>query len=190
MTMTHVDAIGIAAEGRHAPRSDGYKAARSMTRPAFRRAPQPALRNLAADHAMSAVCPSSLVTANQHHAARMIATALALTSHEGLRAYAALRSVLTRRLTSSERQGLAWAALGACSPDQARGIAADLFEIEEQGGPPPSPFDPDDATSEAQLWAEGASPSERLAYGLAIFQRLSADERHRVMRAGIRDQPE
>lgn len=139
---------------------------------------------------MSAVCPSALVNSNQRHVARMIAAALALTSHEGLRAYAALRSVLARRLTSSERQGLAWAALGACSPEQAQGIAADLFEIEPQGGPPPSPFDPHDANSEAHLWAESASHAERLAYGLAIFQRLSADDQANIFCAGIQPHPE
>jgi hypothetical protein len=36
---------------------------------------------------MSSVRPAALITANQRRAARMIATALALTSHEGLRAY-------------------------------------------------------------------------------------------------------
>ena len=160
-----------------------------MTRPALRSAPpalgpsrvQPASRDLA----VSGVCPSALVTASQRHVARMIATALALTSHEGLRAYAALRSVLARHLTSSERQGLAWAALGTCSPEQAQGIAADLFETEQQGEPPPVPLDPEDVTTEAQLWAEGASHSERLAYGLAILQRLSADDQAKLLRDGI-----
>jgi hypothetical protein len=132
---------------------------------------------------MSAVRSADLITADQRHVARMIATAFALTTHEGLRAYAALRHVLARRLTSSERQGLAWAALGACSPEEAEGIAASLFETDQPSGSPPVPLDPDDASTEAQLWADDASRSERLAYGTAILQRLSAEDRARVWHA-------
>ncbi len=135
---------------------------------------------------MSVVPPAALITANQRHVARMIATAFALTPHEGLRAYEALRHVLGQRLTSSERQGLAWAALGSCSPEEAHGIATSLFEFDhhsQPSGSPPAPLDPDDATTEAQLWAEDASQSERLAYGTAILQRLSADDRARVLHA-------
>ncbi len=132
---------------------------------------------------MSAVRPADLITAEQRHVARMIATAFALTTHEGLRAYAALRHVLARRLTSSERQGLAWAALGACSPEEAQGISASVLETDQPSGSPPVPLDPDDASTEAQLWAEDASQAERLAYGAAILQRLSADDRARVWHA-------
>ena len=132
---------------------------------------------------MSITLPAALITANQHYVARTIAIAFALTTHEGLRAYEALRHVLAQRLTSSERQGLAWAALGCCSPDEAEGIATSLFEIDEPSGSPPAPLDPDDATTEAQLWADDASHAERLAYGVAILQRLSADDRARVLHA-------
>ncbi len=132
---------------------------------------------------MSAELPATPITTDHRHVARMIATAFALTPHEGLRAYDALRHILARRLTSGERQGLAWAALGSCSPEEAQGIATSLFEIDQPSGPPPPPLDPNDATTEAQLWAEDASHSERLAYGVAILQHLSADDRAKVMQA-------
>jgi hypothetical protein len=132
---------------------------------------------------MSLFRPADLITADQRHVADMIATAFALTPHEGLRAYEALRHVLARRLTSSERQGLAWAALGSCSPEEAEGIAANVFETDQPSGSPLVPLYPDDATAEAQLWAESASHAERLAYGMAILQRLSADDRERVLHA-------
>ena len=132
---------------------------------------------------MSAVRPADLITADQRHVACMIATAFALTTHEGLRAYEALRHVLARRLTSSERQGLAWAALGACSPEQAEGIATSVLEMDQPSGSPPVPLDPDDASTEAQLWAEDASHAERLAYGTAILQRLSNEDRAKVLHA-------
>lgn len=119
---------------------------------------------------------SALITADQRHVRRMIAPALALTSVDGLRAYGALRHVLTRRPKSSERQGLAWAAVGACSPEQAEGIAGSLFEIDPPGGAPLAPLDSDDPAHDAQLWAEDASHAERLTYGTAVIQRLSADD--------------
>ena len=130
---------------------------------------------------MTAVRPADLITAAHRHVARMIATAFALTPFEGLRAYQALRFVLARDLTASERQGLAWAALGACTAEQAQGIAASLVEADEPIDPPCPPFDPQEVAEDAELWAVIATPAERLAYARAILRHLSPEERVAVL---------
>lgn len=172
--MTAADAIRTDAEAHGALRSDAHGPIRGVT---------PAPRDPAAEHAASAVALAALITADQRHVAHMVATALALTPYEGPRAYAALRRILDRRLTSRERQGLAWAALGACTPEQAKGIAEDLFEINPPNRWPHASLDPNDATVEARLWAEDASHVELLAYGTAILQRLPARDRAELLRA-------
>lgn len=116
------------------------------------------------------------------YVARMVSYALALTPREGLAAYDALSRIFRAWLTSSECQGVAWAALKACDPDAARGIFEDLFEPDTPAGLP-DPFDCTDPVEDANWWAGTASPIELRAYGMACMARIPEAERQLMMAA-------
>jgi hypothetical protein len=127
--------------------------------------------------------PSDLIAPRHRRVAKMVGYALALTMHEGLTAYAMLARVLRDALPTPERTGLAFAALSACEPREAQAIVEAIFTSDEPAGPPTESLLPEAIPEDAQWWAAAASQEELLAYGMAILDRLSPQERALLMRA-------
>ncbi|TNC49304.1 hypothetical protein FHG66_11220 [Rubellimicrobium rubrum] len=113
--------------------------------------------------------------------AHMVANTLTLADDKGLRAFWGLCLVLRKKLSSSERQGLAWAALMACNDDEAQSIAEAVLTPELGIGWPLPPFD--GVLEEAVFWADFASQEELRAYAFSCLDRLSAEERRAIWRA-------
>ena len=103
--------------------------------------------------------------------ARMLVDTLHLAPQDGLQAFWGLAVVLRTKLTSSERQGLAWAALMACDDDEAAGIAEAVLEPSPGAGWPLPPLF--SVVDEASFWAGHASREELRAYLVACFRALS-----------------
>ena len=118
------------------------------------------------------------------YVALKVSYALALTSREDLAAYEALSDIFRAWLTSSECQGVAYAALKACDPEAARGIFEDLFEPDMHAGPPDL-FDCTDPVEDADAWAGTASQIEVRVYGMACMARIPEAERP-VMLAALK----
>jgi hypothetical protein len=108
-------------------------------------------------------------------AARMVLDTLHLASQDGLQPFWGLAVVLRGKLTASERQSLAWAALMACDDDEAAGIAEAVLEPSPGAGWPLPPLF--DAVDEAAFWAGHASGEDLRAYLLTCFRALSARDR-------------
>lgn len=107
---------------------------------------------------------------------RMVGYALHLGCGTDLKPYQGLAMVLRAKLTPSERQGLAWAALMACDDAEAEGIAASVLG-EGTGVPLPAFLD---VAEDAALWAAYASPRELRAYSAACETRLMLTRRRMV----------
>jgi hypothetical protein len=107
-------------------------------------------------------------------AARMTLDTLHLAGDDGLQAFWGLAVVLRAKLTASERQGLAWAALMACNDEEAEGIAEAVLEPTPGAGWPLVPLL--DAADEAAFWAGHASREELRTYLLACFRALPAND--------------
>ena len=107
---------------------------------------------------------------------RAVFAILDLLTEEDPEGWAAARFVWMRRLTIRETAMAAWSLLRSL-PREERLMVADHADAVPEGGTG-RPIPPlDDAMDEAALWADWADPDERLAYLLAIFNRLSAGER-------------
>ncbi len=109
----------------------------------------------------------------------MVRDTLHIASDDGLRAFWGLALVLRAKLSPSERQGLAWAALMACDDAEAERIAEAVLEPQESAGWPLPPFD--GVLEEAAFWADLASPDELRAYAMVCLDRLSPDERAGIL---------
>jgi hypothetical protein len=104
---------------------------------------------------------------------RRIGAALAVTVRAGdAHAYTGLAALLRLRLGAAERACVAWAAIEACEEDDRDALVAHM--VSRAGTPLPAMID---MATEARLWAEDASVTERKLYAWAAAQALSPADR-------------
>lgn len=101
----------------------------------------------------------------------MLRDTLRLGGGHDLEPYWGLAVVIRTKLTRSERQCLAWAAMMACEDQEAEGIAEAVLEPQDGAGWPMVPFA--DVVEQASFWADMASPNELRAYAGVCFARLA-----------------